>query len=173
MQLLLDVLLSHFGGYYRTDYSILLYSLDFFLSDSVCLRNTSLTAACIFCYYEASSVGWNEWGIWFRAWGFLLAAGSALLRDFGHGVSPLCILALICLPRCHIVLGRNSSPGVQILLPYSKSLCQASCGGIVLTESVDLFLSRKLHLQFNTKADSQGWVFWTLWSMYIVGAVCT
>lgn len=50
MQLLLYVLLSHFGGYNRTDHSILLYSLDFFLSDSFCLRNTPLTAACIFRY---------------------------------------------------------------------------------------------------------------------------
>lgn len=50
MQLLLYVLLSYFGGYYRTDHSILLYSLDFFLSHSVSLRNTPLTAACIFFY---------------------------------------------------------------------------------------------------------------------------
>lgn len=45
-----------------------------------------------------------------------------LLHDFGHGVSPLCILTLICMSRCHIVWAETL---LQVYKHYSHiaSLC--------------------------------------------------
>lgn len=68
----------------------------------------------------------------------MIGAGSALLRDFGHCAS--LSSPDTHLSRCHIVSGRNSSPGIQIgtliqQVSVPSKLCRyfsnRKCGPIV------------------------------------------
>lgn len=85
--MLLCALLSDFGGYYRTDHSTLLFSLDFFYHILSVLE-------ILLEQLHASFVTRREaqHDVTDKAQGFLLGTGSDFLRDFGHSMSPLYVI---------------------------------------------------------------------------------